>query len=171
MDNKAQLQRPSRHLFKSEKGIAYLSLLIAIAIIGIAATATVKFGTLVQRRYEEEQLLTIGTEFQSALISYANATPTGLSPYPMTIQDLIKDPRNPTVLRRHLRKIYVDPLTGKSEWGTVASMDGRGIIGIYSLSADEPIKVGNFDPPFESFAGKTSYHDWLFMIPVVIGNQ
>jgi type II secretory pathway pseudopilin PulG len=162
---------PHARFCKREGGITYLVLLVAIAIIGIAAVATTQFGVIVQRRDAEEQLLTIGAEFQAALISYANATPPGLSPNPSSIQDLLKDPRYPTVLRRHLRKLYSDPLTGKSEWGTVASIDGRGIVGFYSLSAAEPIKIGNFEPPFESFAGKSTYRDWVFAVPTTTSSN
>ena len=143
-------------------GFTYLTLLIAIAIIGLVTVATAQFGAILQQRFAEEELLAIGTEFQTALISYANATPAGLSPYPSSLKDLIKDPRYPAVLRRHLRKIYIDPLTGIAEWGTVSSIDGRGIVGLYSFSNRVPIKVGNFEPRFESFNGKTSYRDWLF---------
>jgi len=149
-------------------GFTYLVLLISVAIIGIVAVATTRFGVLVEHRFAEEELLTIGAEFQSALISYANSTPNGLSPYPTSMQDLLKDPRYPTILRRHLRKIYFDPLTHKSEWGTVASIDGRGIIGFYSLSTDEPIKIAGFEPAFESFNGKTTYREWVFAIPVMV---
>jgi type II secretory pathway pseudopilin PulG len=154
-----------------QRGITYLVLLISVAIIGIAAVATVRFGAIVQHRAAEDELLRIGVEFQSALIGYANATPAGLSPYPSSIQDLLKDPRYPTVLRRYLRQLYVDPLTKKTEWGTVASIDGRGIVGIYSLSSDEPMKIGNFAPPFESFNGKTSYSEWVFALPVNISER
>jgi type II secretory pathway pseudopilin PulG len=143
------------------KGFAYLSLLIMIAVIGVAAAATLQLGSLMQRRAAEEELLAIGTEFRAALISYANATPVGQPSTPPTLQALLKDPRYPNI-RRHLRKLYFDPLTGKQEWGTVMSIDGKGIAGIYSLSTARPIKIGNFDAQFLNFADKTSYADWVF---------
>jgi len=149
-------------LRRSSSGVAYLALLIAIAIIGITAAASVQIGSIMQRRAAEEELLAIGAEFRSALISYANATPVGLASAPPTFDALLKDPRYPNI-RRHLRKLYFDPLTGTQQWGVVMSPDGKGIIGIHSLSTAQPIKIGNFEPLFQSFADKSSYSDWVFM--------
>ncbi|MEC5217694.1 type II secretory pathway pseudopilin PulG [Actimicrobium sp. GrIS 1.19] len=145
-------------------GFAYLSLIILVAIIGIASAASLQVGGLLGRRAAEEELLDIGAEFRAALISYAATTPAGQMTMPQTLQDLIKDPRYPNV-RRHLRKLYVDPITGVEGWGTLTapSAAGVGIVGVYSLSTAAPIKVGNFDEPFKHFQNKTSYQDWKFM--------
>jgi len=144
------------------RGFAYLTLLIAIAIIGVAAAATLELGSILQRRAAEEELLAIGSEFRHALISYASATPAGQSPAPPTLDALLKDPRYPNI-RRHLRKLYFDPMTGNQQWGIVKTIDGNGIAGIYSLSKAKPIKIGNFETQFLSLADKTSYADWIFM--------
>lgn len=154
---------------RAAQGFTYIGLLILVAIIGLSSVATLQTGSILQRRAAEEELLEIGREFRNALISYANATPIGRPRAPHSLQDLIKDPRYPNP-RRHLRRIYADPITGKEEWGTVEALDGSGIVGIHSLSEAKPIKIGNFDPPFQDFAEKDSYRDWLFMIvpqPVV----
>jgi type II secretory pathway pseudopilin PulG len=143
-------------------GFTYLGLLIVIALIGLASTAALQVGVILQRRAAEEDLLAIGTEFRNALVSYANATPPGQKRFPASLQDLLKDPRYPNV-RRHLRKLYVDPITGKAGWGTVMAPDGSGIIGVYSLSTAPPIKIGNFDLTFQGFDGKTSYREWKFI--------
>jgi len=145
-----------------DAGFTYLGLLIMIAIIGIAAAATLQVGSVLQRRAAEQELLEIGSEFQIAFQSYANATPVGTPASPASLQDLLKDPRYPNP-RRHLRKIYVDPISGKEQWGTVPALDGRGIIGVFSLAEGTPIKIGNFVAPFQSFEGKTTYRDWVFM--------
>lgn len=146
-----------RHL----QGFTYLGLLLLIAILGLVSGATVQLGALLERRAAEEALLNIGAEYRAALISYAAATPAGQSRRPGSLQDLVRDPRYPSV-RRHLRKIYSDPITGKAEWGTVSSVDGMGIAGIHSLSEEVPIKIGNFAMPFEQFAGQVSYRGWVF---------
>lgn len=130
--------------------------------MAIAATATLQVGQLVQRREAEAQLLTIGSEFRDALISYEKATPVGWQSAPNRLEDLLKDPRFPTI-RRHLRKLYLDPITGKSEWGVVLSMVNKtGIVGVHSLSIAKPIKIGNFDPIFQNFDGSVSYANWIF---------
>jgi type II secretory pathway pseudopilin PulG len=143
-------------------GFTYVGLLLLVTVIGIASTTTVKMGMVLQRRIAEDELLNIGNEFRMAFISYENATPAGQRRTPETLQDLLKDPRYPN-RRRHLRKLYADPMTGKNEWGIVASPVGGGIVGVYSLSEGRPIKFGNFQPQFQDFAGKTSYRDWKFI--------
>ena len=49
------------------------------------------------------------------------------------------------------------------------SIDGKGIVGIYSLSTAVPIKIGNFETRFLSLADKTSYKNWMFraVMPIV----
>lgn len=142
-------------------GFTYLGLLIALAIIAIASTATLQLGIIMQRRVAEDELLKIGAEFQNALLQYAKATPAGLNSAPKSLQSLLRDPRYPNT-QRYLRKLYIDPLTGKEEWGSIASPDGKGIIGVFSLSEDKPIKIANFDAQFQSLEGKTSYREWVF---------
>lgn len=154
--------RPCKHRYPHNGGFTYLGLLILVAIIGIASAATLQTGAVLQRRAAEEELLEIGAEFRAALISYANATPAGQPRAPHSLQDMLKDPRYPNA-RRHLRKLYTDPITGKEGWGTVQAPDGTGIVAVYSLSEAVPIKIGNFDVAFQSFTGKTSYRDWQFM--------
>lgn len=161
-----QLRRDGANFSKSwcSCGFTYIGLLILIAIIGIASTATLQVGSILQRRAAEEALLDVGAQFQQALLSYANATPTGQQRFPRSLQDLLKDPRYPGV-RRHLRQLYIDPLTGNNEWGVIQTPDAKGILGVYSLSTESPIKIGNFDAGFRDFDGKTSYQEWRFVNP------
>jgi hypothetical protein len=53
-----------------------------------------------------------------------------------------------------LRKIYVDPITGSTEWGLMKGPDG-GIMGVYSQSKDTPLKILG--------AGGATYADWKFI--------
>ena len=147
-------------LFQS--GFSYIALLITLALIAVATAATLQMGVLLQQRVAEEELLAIGTEFHQALISYANASQPGQLRVPKRLEDLLKDPRAPNI-RRHLRKIYTDPLTGSDEWGITPSIDGRGIVGIFSMSNQKPIKISNFPPLFQSFGEAATYRDWQFM--------
>lgn len=155
-------RRPLAPPRRSTSGFTYLGLLIMLAVIALTTTTALQVGRIQQRRAAEDDLLAIGTEFRNALISYANATPPGQKRFPASLQDLLKDPRYPNI-RRHLRKLYVDPITGKPAWGIVTAPDGSGIIGVYSLSNATPIKIGNFDPGYGEFEGKTSYRDWKFV--------
>jgi len=160
-----------------QSGFTYLGLIIFVAIIGLVGAATLKIGSLLQRAAAEEELLEIGAAFSAALDSYAAATPRGASPYPPSLAELLKDPRSPAVLR-HLRKVYVDPLTGKAEWGIVYLGSGEtGVVAIHSLSTARPLKIANFDSRFKGLDNKEIVSEWRFsagersLAPVVTNTQ
>lgn len=145
------------------QGFTYLGLIILVAIIGLVGAASLKVGALMQRAAAEEELLFIGAAFSDALRSYAAATPPGQPQQPPTLQELLKDPRFPGT-RRHLRKIFVDPITGKAEWGVMYVGDKQGVLGVYSLSDAAPLKVGNFDARFLNMENKSKLSDWKFTL-------
>ena len=144
-------------------GFTYLGLIILVAVIGLVGAASLKAGSLMQRAAAEEELLDIGAAFSDALRSYAAATPRGQPQQPQTLQDLLKDPRFPNP-RRHLRKIFVDPVTGKAEWGVMYLGDKVGVLGVYSLSQSRPLKVANFDPRFLNMENREHLSDWKFTL-------
>jgi type II secretory pathway pseudopilin PulG len=148
----------------SQQGFTYVGALILVGILSVTAAATVRLGAVMQRRAAEQALMEIGDEFRDAFISYADATPSGMPRTPLSLQELLLDPRYPTP-RRHLRKLYVDPISGRADWGTVPAVPGPGIVGVFSLAEGKPIKIGNFDVRFEEFQGKAFYRDWVFMPP------
>mgnify|MGYP003593405242 CR=1 FL=1 len=141
-------------------GFSYLGLLILLMIVGALSAATLSAGQAMQRRFIEEELLFIGNEFQGALQSYANATPPGAHPYPAQLADLLKDPRFPFT-RRHLRKPYIDPMTGSGEWGIVEA-PGGGILGIHSRSEEAPLKISGFPTNLSLPEGARRYSAWVF---------
>jgi hypothetical protein len=147
-----------------EVGFAYVLLLVSVALIGTAFSATIGLGATMARRDAELQLMSIGLEFQQALRSYADApSGTALPPGmrgPRRLQDLLKDPRVPGV-RRHLRQLYADPLTGREEWGVLTDPAGF-IVGIYSLAQGRPIRREGFDPALPGFEQAQSYQQWVF---------
>lgn len=142
-------------------GFTYLGLIILVTVIGLVGAATIKVDALLARAAAEEQLLDIGAAFSAALESYAAATPQGQPLQPPTLQELLKDPRTPG-LRRHLRKIFVDPVGGSAEWGIVYLADKTGVVAVYSLSQRQPLKIGNFDARFQGFENKAHIADWKF---------
>jgi type II secretory pathway pseudopilin PulG len=151
----ARTGRPRQH------GFTYLGLIILVAIIALVAAAGLKMGSVLQRSAAEQELLDIGAQFSDALKSYAGATPAGQPSQPPTLQDLLKDPRFPGV-RRHLRKLFVDPVTGKAEWGVVYLSGQTGVVAVYSLSQAKPVKQGNFELRFQGFDGRQHLSDWKF---------
>ncbi|MEV4778261.1 type II secretion system protein [Burkholderia sp. LMU1-1-1.1] len=152
------MRRPRK---RRDGGFTYLSLIILVAIIGLVSASALKLGSVLQRSRAEQELLDIGAAFSDALQSYANATPAGFPPQPPSLKELLKDPRFPTV-RRHLRKVFVDPMTGKAEWGITYLGDKVGVLAVYSLSDAKPVKIGNFPQRFQGLAGKQKISEWRF---------
>jgi type II secretory pathway pseudopilin PulG len=156
-----------------EAGFTYVGLIVLVFIIGLVGAATLKADALLRRAAAEEELLEIGAAFSAALTSYAEATPRGQPPQPASLEDLLKDPRVPGT-RRHLRKIFVDPMTGKTEWGIVwlnkgngingagAGAGGSGVVAVYSLSQARPLKLANFDARFQNLENREHIADWKF---------
>lgn len=142
-------------------GFTYVGLIILVAIIALVGATTVRLGVTLQRAQAERDLLHIGEEFSNALKSYADATKPGQPQQPPTLKELLRDPRFPGT-RRHLRKIFVDPMTGRAQWGIVYLAGDKGVLGIYSLSTAKPIKVGNFPSRFQAFGGKDKISEWVF---------
>lgn len=143
-----------------QSGFSYIGLLIAIMVFGVMSAATLSAGSTMQRRAAEDELLFIGEQFQAAFRSYYDASPTGSRTYPAQLSDLLRDTRFP-VTRRHLRKLYADPLTGTTDWGTIDA-PGGGIFGVYSRSEETPIRVSGFAPNFSRFEGAQKYSGWVF---------
>jgi type II secretory pathway pseudopilin PulG len=156
---------------RPQQGVAYLLLLVAVALIGMAAAAALSLGATMARSDAEQQLLAVGAELEQALRSYAGVPVAGtLGPGargPRTLEDLLRDPRSPGV-RRHLRKLYADPLTGSGEWGLVRDSEGF-ITGVYSRAPGRPIKTLGFDTRWADFEKADTYRDWVFGLVPRIG--
>ena len=151
-------------------GFAYLSLLIFLALMGFFCAMAVQVGTLVHRRAAEQALLDVGLEFARALSSYADQTPAGMAYQPLSLQELLLDTRQ-TERFRHLRKIYPDPMTGRTEWGLEIDPDTRRIMGVFSLSTQKPIKVGNFQSGLDTFNKKELISEWVFSADLVLSME
>lgn len=143
-------------------GFTYLGLIVFVFIIGLVGAATLKVEALLRRAQLEKELLETGAQFSAALDSYAAATPRGQPRAPLSLDDLLRDKRFPNP-RRHLRKVFVDPVTGKPEWGLVRAGEAGPIIGVHSLSQATPLKQANFDTRFAGFENREHLAEWKFM--------
>jgi type II secretory pathway pseudopilin PulG len=139
-------------------GYALIALLLMVAVTGLALAAAAQLWSTVSRRDKEEDLIRIGLEFREAIRSYAASSP-GAEQYPPRLEDLLLDPRFPYV-KRHLRRIYADPLTGTADWGLLKS--GEAIIGVHSLAEGQPLKTA-LDPSLGIADEAASYRDWTFV--------
>jgi len=137
-----------------------VGLLVVVALIGVGLAMTGEAWRTTAQREKERELLFVGDQFRKAITQYYDGTPGGVKQFPNSLNDLLKDPRYPTT-RRHLRKVYRDPMTGKREWGIVKG-PGDTIMGVYSLSRQAPMKRANFPPDYTSFERAESYAAWRF---------
>lgn len=150
------------HSGRRQSGFTYVGLLIAVALIALAAVTVLESGAQWQLRGQEAELLAIGQEFRAALKSYAEATPLGQPDAPQELTELLRDPRQPGI-KRHLRRIYPDPLTGQRAWGLVRRPDGR-IVGIHSLSRSPTLRRSGFPAGLEAFAAAQRHDEWIFAL-------
>jgi len=151
-----------RALDFSQRGFSYLWILMIVAFIGIGLVTAAEIYSTSVRRDQEKELLFVGRQMRDAIGRYYESTPGGAKQYPDTLEALLVDPRFP-IMRRHLRKLYIDPITGKSDWG-LEYLGGR-IVGIHSLSEKKPIKKANFELSETGFEGKEKYSEWVFTYP------
>lgn len=146
---------------RRERGFSYIVVLILVAMLGIALAAAGEVWYTAQRREKEQELLFVGDQFRRAIGAFYANTPGNARRYPLNLEELLLDPRRPEV-RRYLRKLYPDPITGSTEWGLVTGPDGE-IFGVYSRSEDAPLKKGNFRLADRNFEGKKKYSEWVFI--------
>lgn len=131
---------------------------MVIAISGIALAGVSTLWSHDRQREREKELLFVGNAYRKAIGSYYESSP-GNKVYPKTLEELVLDKRFP-FKKRHIRKLYADPMTKRLDWGLV-KLQGA-IIGVYSTAKASPIKQAQFAMPDESFAEAKTYADWKF---------
>lgn len=144
----------------SLNGFTYIGLLIVITIAGIGLAVVGELWYTEMQREREKELIFIGLEYKDAIASYYSSTPNGVMQLPKTLDELLADKRLP-IVKRHLRKLYLDPMTGKSDWGLI--MQQGAIAGVFSLSESKPIKKFGFPHGYEDFERAEKYRDWQFI--------
>jgi type II secretory pathway pseudopilin PulG len=135
-------------------------MLFLVVLMGVALTALTQLWSMTAKREREAQLLFVGGQFRRAIENYRGANPNVGDGYPKDFQSLLLDPNLP-VVKRYLRQVYVDPMTGTTNWGLVKTPSG-GIAGVYSQSKAQPLKTANFPDWAAQFADATSYSGWIF---------
>ena len=142
-----------------------MAVLFLVAILSIKLAASEVSRHYAWRRDRERELLFVGHQFRNAIGQYYEKTPGTVKRYPAKLEDLLQDKRYLSI-QRYLRRIYVDPMTGRAKWGMVRAPDG-GIMGVYSRSKQKAIKTANFRGSDRDFDGKMQYSDWKFVyVPV-----
>jgi type II secretory pathway pseudopilin PulG len=131
-------------------GVLYIMVLMALLIMGIATAVVGPVWHTEVRRDKEAELLFRLNEYRNAIARFR----ADRGRPPRELKDLLED-RSQLQIRRYLRRLYRDPITGKDDWKLdyVADQTGAtlGIADIHSSSEQEPIR---------NFKGKKTYKDW-----------
>jgi type II secretory pathway pseudopilin PulG len=152
-----RIARPVASRRDRQRGFTYIGLLFIVMAFGAGLAGVSLVWHTAARRDKEAELLFVGKQYRQAIASYYAS---GQREFPARLEDLLLDPRFPSV-KRHLRRLYPDPLTGASEWGLVKL--GERIVGVYSLAPGTPLREAPGeagDPPL----GGSSYGDWKFVV-------
>lgn len=156
--------RPRRWAFRGEtsprrpvpagsapRGLIYPLLLVSILVMGVASMGVAELWHTRVKREKEEELLFRLNQFRWAIAQYRAER----NRYPRELKDLLED-RSQFRLRRYLRRIYKDPITGKDDWRLVLVMDRAGVV-----SGISDIKSRAEGKPLKSIVGKKdTYQDW-----------
>ncbi len=153
-----------------EGGFTYMGMLVAIVVIGITSLVVAQTWKSVSRVQKERQLIWCGHQFRNAIrgyYEYRKKLRGGADGnyYPTELKDLLSDPGRVGGYS-WLRKIYVDPMTGKDDWVLVRTTGG--VKGVHSASDAEPLRKAGFDVDDSSFTGKTRYSEWVFEYPASV---
>lgn len=132
-------------------------MLIAIAGIGMAGVGLVWHQNA--QRENEKELLFIGEEYRRAIGSYYESSPSAAKQFPQSLDELLLDKRLPNT-KRHIRKLYADPIARNTQWGLIKQQEQ--ITGIYSASKLAPIKKFGFADQYEIFSTAVEYNEWKF---------
>lgn len=158
-----RIRKPAFPRTTSITGMTLLELIIAMAILMILATAAMPLARMTVRRDRETELHRALREMRDAIDRYKDAADgnrikveVGTEGYPPDLETLVNGVQvgatgitavgatsQPQQKVRFLRKIPVDPMTGRAEWGlrsvqddpTTTSWGGKNVFEVYSLSS------------------------------------
>jgi len=134
---------------RGQAGLTLVELIVTVAILGILASAAVPIARFKVQRDKERQLRYELWQMRDAIDKYKDAADKGAfmtkldsQGYPPDLEELVKGVDVQSKKVKFLRKIPVDPMTGKAEWGLRSMQDdpdsdsygGQGVFDVYSKS-------------------------------------
>jgi general secretion pathway protein G len=137
------------HGRRGEAGLTLVELVITVAILAILASAAIPLTRLEVKREKERELRYDLWEMRSSIDHYKDAadrqafiTKVDSYGYPPDLQTMVDGVDVQGKKVRFLRRIPVDPMTGKDDWGLRAMQDdptsdswgGQNVFDVYSKS-------------------------------------
>lgn len=145
---------------EKQGGFTLVAVLAALALLALATERVVFVLWQQAQREREAELLRVGVEFVRAIGSYHESSPGSLKAFPRELSELVEDSRFLGV-KRHLRRIYEDPVGG-GPWELVRGSDG-GIVGVRSASQRVPIRSGAMELDGLRLPAAQRYAEWEFV--------
>jgi general secretion pathway protein G len=142
-----RIVRPTRK--RSEAGLTLVELIVTVAILTILASAAFPVARFKVKRDRERELRRDLWEMRDAIDHYKDAADRGAfqtkvdsQNYPPDLDTLVSGVEVQGKKVRFLRRIPVDPMTGKTEWGLRSMQDdptsdtfgGQNVFDVYSKS-------------------------------------
>jgi general secretion pathway protein G len=131
----------------SERGLTLVELIVTVAILAILASAAVPVTRFEMKRTKERELHYDLWQMRDAIDKYKDAADKGAfqtkvdsQNYPPDLQTLVDGVDVQGKKLKFLRRIPVDPMTGKAEWGlrsmqddpTSDSWGGQNVFDVYT---------------------------------------
>ncbi len=144
--------RPSAAVRRSEAGFTLAEMVMVAAVLAILATVSLPVAKFTAKRSREADLRLELREMRMAVDEYKRYSDAGLIPvdlgtegYPKKLDVLVEGVSMVGQVNKKLkllRRIPIDPMTGKSEWGLRSYQDafdstswgGEDVYDVYSLS-------------------------------------
>ena len=132
-----------------EAGLTLVELIVTVAILGILASAAVPIARFKVQREKERELRYDLWQMRDAIDHYKDAADKNAfqikldsQGYPPDLEELVKGVDIQGKKVKFLRRIPVDPMTGKAEWGLRSMQDdpdsdsfgGQNVFDVYSKS-------------------------------------
>lgn len=146
---------------QGKAGFTYPAALLMVVVTSVALMGATRYWSTIMIRDKEAELLFNGHCIMRAVGRYYKASPEGSPAYPRSLSHLLRDPRS-AVPRRHLRRIYPDPMSPDGSWRLILDAGG-GIKGVASRSRSAPLKQDRFPEDLTHFKRKKHYSDWTFV--------
>jgi general secretion pathway protein G len=142
-------KRGTRKLKPSEAGLTLIELIVTVAILGILASAVLPIARFQVKRQNERILRYDLWTMRDAIDKYKDAADKGAfqtkvdsQNYPPDLESLVNGVDVQGKKLKFLRRIPVDPMTGKAEWGLRSMQDdpdsdsysGDSVFDVYSKS-------------------------------------